>query len=200
MMFDDAILTVTAPSLQSTLSRLPAPTATARRSHSSHTPRSVRAVPPLGAPSTSSTSASLTRSAYIPRRVSAAGRSLSQSQHSPNAAVNAADVGRRVCVNGEKYGTLRFVGPVMGKSGVFAGVALDAPEGMHDGETGGVRYFVTSPNHGVFVPVDKVHVQRLVRNDTFSAQLNNDDAVGKLRFLRQVCSSPRRPSRWASCV
>jgi hypothetical protein len=100
--------------------------------------------------------------------------------------ISAADVGRRVCVNNEKYGTLCFVGPVLGKQGVYAGVALDAQDGIHDGEFDGIRYFSTLYNHGVFVPVDRVRLHRLIRNNTFSA---DDDTSSTVSLVRMSSST-----------
>ncbi|CAF3996248.1 unnamed protein product [Rotaria magnacalcarata] len=77
-------------------------------------------------------------------------------------------VGNRVLVNGLKTGILRYIGTVKFATGSFCGVELDQPEGKHDGQIKDVRYFQCRPNHGVFVPSDKVVVEPRAR--TLSTQ------------------------------
>ncbi|KAI1813372.1 hypothetical protein GGS20DRAFT_480825 [Poronia punctata] len=69
-------------------------------------------------------------------------------------------VGEQVDVPGNMAGTVRFVGSVAGRKGVFAGVELHseyAPRGKNSGEVDGVSYFATSiPGSGIFVPITKL--------------------------------------------
>lgn len=71
----------------------------------------------------------------------------------------AARVGDIVTVPGDMHGTVKFVGPVAGKKGLFAGVQLApefAPRGKNSGDVDGKRYFRTSiPGSGIFLPIDK---------------------------------------------
>ncbi|OJD21994.1 hypothetical protein ACJ73_06661 [Blastomyces percursus] len=67
-------------------------------------------------------------------------------------------VGDLVNVPGGMYGTVKFLGPVAGKPGRFAGVEL-APEhagrGKNNGDVEGRTYFTTSqPGSGIFVPMN----------------------------------------------
>ncbi|KAL1958024.1 hypothetical protein VTO42DRAFT_5236 [Malbranchea cinnamomea] len=67
-------------------------------------------------------------------------------------------IGDVVNVPGGMYGTVRFIGPVAGKQGRFAGIEL-APEfagkGKNNGSVDGRQYFSTSaPASGIFVPVN----------------------------------------------
>ncbi|QSS65682.1 Noc1p protein [Histoplasma capsulatum] len=67
-------------------------------------------------------------------------------------------VGDLVNVPGGMYGTVKFLGPVAGKPGRFAGVEL-APEhagrGKNNGDVEGRSYFTTSlPGSGIFVPMN----------------------------------------------
>ncbi|KAH6978241.1 hypothetical protein EDB82DRAFT_431024 [Fusarium venenatum] len=68
-------------------------------------------------------------------------------------------LGDIVDVPGGMYGVVRFVGPVQGKKGVFAGVELDeefANRGKNDGDVDGVSYFQTDiPGAGIFLPAAK---------------------------------------------
>ncbi|KAG5927449.1 hypothetical protein E4U42_002252 [Claviceps africana] len=68
-------------------------------------------------------------------------------------------IGDVVDVPGGMFGTVRFVGTVQGKKGVFAGIELDpdfASKGKNNGDVDGISYFTTSvPGSGIFVPVSK---------------------------------------------
>ncbi|PHH86497.1 hypothetical protein CDD83_10136 [Cordyceps sp. RAO-2017] len=69
-------------------------------------------------------------------------------------------VGEAVDVPGGMHGTLRFLGSVQGKKGLFAGVELHADflaRGKNSGDVDGVSYFTTTtPGAGIFVPVPKI--------------------------------------------
>mmetsp|Transcript_3258 Transcript_3258/g.4622 ORF Transcript_3258/g.4622 Transcript_3258/m.4622 type:complete len:342 (-) Transcript_3258:71-1096(-) len=58
-------------------------------------------------------------------------------------------VGARAMWNGNA-GTVQYVGTVGFATGEWVGVALDQPNGMHDGSLFGEEYFSCSPKHGVF--------------------------------------------------
>ncbi|KAI1132052.1 hypothetical protein F5Y10DRAFT_16338 [Nemania abortiva] len=69
-------------------------------------------------------------------------------------------VGDQVDVPGNMVGTVRFIGSVAGRKGVFAGVELlseYAQRGKNSGDVDGVSYFATSvPGSGIFVPMNKL--------------------------------------------
>ncbi|KAI0486211.1 hypothetical protein F4859DRAFT_361130 [Xylaria cf. heliscus] len=69
-------------------------------------------------------------------------------------------IGDHVDVPGNMAGTVRFVGSVAGRKGVFAGVELHseyAPRGKNSGDVDGISYFATSvPGSGIFVPINKL--------------------------------------------
>ncbi|RFU32000.1 hypothetical protein B7463_g4307, partial [Scytalidium lignicola] len=69
------------------------------------------------------------------------------------------EVGDLVDVPGNMHGTVKFVGSVQGKKGVFAGVELSpvfAPKGKNNGDVDGVSYFTTSiPGAGIFLPISR---------------------------------------------
>ncbi|KRZ71877.1 CAP-Gly domain-containing linker protein 1 [Trichinella papuae] len=67
-------------------------------------------------------------------------------------------IGNRVRVAGEKAGSLRYIGTVQGREGIYCGIELDEPVGSHDGALNGIRYFQTNPNRAIFAPLDRVEV------------------------------------------
>ncbi|KAK5087211.1 hypothetical protein LTR05_004382 [Lithohypha guttulata] len=72
-------------------------------------------------------------------------------------------VGDTVNVPGDMYGTVKFIGPVDGKKGTFAGVELAqefASRGKNSGDVDGKHYFRTAnPRGGIFLPVDKAEAR-----------------------------------------
>lgn len=68
-------------------------------------------------------------------------------------------VGDTVMVPGDMHGTVKFIGPVAGKKGTFAGVQLAteyAPRGKNSGDVDGKYYFkTTTPGAGIFLPLEK---------------------------------------------
>uniref|UniRef100_UPI00358F0573 CAP-Gly domain-containing linker protein 3 n=1 Tax=Myxine glutinosa TaxID=7769 RepID=UPI00358F0573 len=65
-------------------------------------------------------------------------------------------IGERVIVAGLKKGIVQFCGKTEFAPGRWYGVALDNPEGKHDGMVKGTRYFTCPPRHGVFAPPSRV--------------------------------------------
>ncbi|OQD88715.1 hypothetical protein PENANT_c003G07683 [Penicillium antarcticum] len=67
-------------------------------------------------------------------------------------------VGDVVNVPGGMHGTIKYLGPVAGKPGRFAGVELSAEHaqrGKNSGDVDGRKYFVTlTPGAGIFVPMN----------------------------------------------
>lgn len=47
------------------------------------------------------------------------------------------DIGRRVQIGGEKCGTLRYIGQIDGRPGIYCGIELDEPFGKNDGSING---------------------------------------------------------------
>lgn len=84
--------------------------------------------------------------------------SLFRDHHSPSIMANVS-IGDTVMVPGDMYGVVKFIGPVTGKKGTFAGVQLAteyAARGKNSGEVDGRYYFKTTiPGSGIFLPVEK---------------------------------------------
>ena len=87
----------------------------------------------------------------------------------PPDTANSFSVGDQVLVDGSKPGVIAFFGTTEFARGVWAGVALDVPEGKNNGCVAGVQYFECEPNHGLFTrpqkltPVTNNHVQSPAR-------------------------------------
>ncbi|KAK4054107.1 hypothetical protein OIV83_001132 [Microbotryomycetes sp. JL201] len=90
------------------------------------------------------------------------GATQQQQQQQQSKASNGLDPGDAVTfeVAGQAMqGTLRFIGPVDGKPGQWAGVELDIEwhgKGKNDGSVKGVQYFACEPLCGLFLPLAKV--------------------------------------------
>ena len=81
------------------------------------------------------------------------------------------DIGDLVDVPGGMHGTVKFVGSIRGKKGVFAGVELSRPfasRGKNDGAVDGTQYFTTSmPGAGIFLPVHRALKRSSGTSDDF---------------------------------
>ncbi|XP_064420204.1 centrosome-associated protein 350 [Latimeria chalumnae] len=66
------------------------------------------------------------------------------------------NIGDRVLVRHSKPGVLKFKGYTGFQEGYWAGVALDKPEGDHDGTFQGIKYFECNMNCGVFATPDQI--------------------------------------------
>jgi hypothetical protein len=74
-----------------------------------------------------------------------------------NAESLALPLGSRIVVGDKYLATVRYIGPVDGQSGEWAGLEWDDPtRGKHDGSTGGRRYFQCPANAGSFVRIPKL--------------------------------------------
>uniref|UniRef100_A0A8C8R975 CAP-Gly domain-containing protein n=1 Tax=Pelusios castaneus TaxID=367368 RepID=A0A8C8R975_9SAUR len=81
---------------------------------------------------------------------------LSKAQEDNEDPLLSFEVGDRVLVKHIQPGTLMFKGCTCFDDGYWAGVALDKPEGEHDGTYGGVKYFECANYCGVFVTPDQI--------------------------------------------
>ena len=80
-------------------------------------------------------------------------------------------MGDSVNVPGDMHGTVKFIGQVTGKKGLFAGVQLApeyAPRGKNSGDVEGRYYFRTTvAGSGIFLPIEKA-VKRASAGSTAS--------------------------------
>ncbi|XP_041760095.2 uncharacterized protein LOC121587249 [Coregonus clupeaformis] len=66
------------------------------------------------------------------------------------------DIGDRVLVCLSRPGVLKYKGPAAFAGGLWAGVALDKPDGNHNGTFRGVKYFRCDRNCGVLVRAEDI--------------------------------------------
>ncbi|KAJ2065637.1 hypothetical protein GGI17_000181 [Coemansia sp. S146] len=87
-------------------------------------------------------------------------------------------------------GTLRFLGPIDGKQGTWAGVELDeVGKGKNDGSVAGKSYFVCPPNTGIFAAPSKVEPPISLR--TQSHAQDRLGVLGTLLRYRADINEPR---------
>ena len=65
-------------------------------------------------------------------------------------------LGDRVVVDQFKEGTMKYLGIIDGKEGIWAGIELDLPLGKNDGSVKGKRYFDCAPMKGLFIKPNKL--------------------------------------------
>ncbi|XP_069129978.1 restin homolog isoform X2 [Argopecten irradians] len=107
-------------------------------------------------------------------------------------------VGQRVYIGGIKQGTVLYYGRTHLADGIFCGVELDDPDGKHDGQVQGVRYFRCRPGHGIFAPVEKVtKVEDRRAEELFESQYQQALA-SQQRLSRRLLPQPKTYTRTGS--
>ena len=94
-------------------------------------------------------------------------------------------------------GVLRYMGPVHGREGHFAGLELTGSSyghGKNDGTIDGWQYFATTPNNGVFGPVSKLIPLSTARPTSATARPLSALAGRSSRTdMSKPNATPRRP-------
>ena len=94
-------------------------------------------------------------------------------------------------------GVLRYMGPVHGREGHFAGLELTGSSyghGKNDGTIDGWQYFATTPNNGVFGPVSKLIPLSTARPTSATARPLSALAGRSSRTdMSKPDATPRRP-------
>ncbi|PWN90000.1 hypothetical protein FA10DRAFT_266522 [Acaromyces ingoldii] len=88
-------------------------------------------------------------------------------------------------------GEILFVGQTSFSPGVWVGIALDEPNGKHDGVVQGKRYFTANGGHGLFVRTSQVNVLDEEEEEEEQAEAEEEEVV-KPRSVATSASS--RPS------
>ena len=77
-------------------------------------------------------------------------------------------------ISGDRRGTIRYVGPLETKPGVFIGIELDEPLGRNNGSFEGKALFHCSDKHGLFIRPKEVEIGDFPSvEDELEAELNN---------------------------
>ena len=58
-------------------------------------------------------------------------------------------LGATVVISGQQSGVIKYLGNIHSQSGVWAGLELHSPVGLHDGRLDDVEYFRCKPRYGV---------------------------------------------------
>lgn len=109
-------------------------------------------------------------------------------------------MGDSVNVPGDMHGTVKFIGQVVGKKGLFAGVQLApeyAPRGKNSGDVEGRYYFKTTvAGSGIFLPIEKA-VKRASAGSTASPMRpppsRDTSTPSRLTSFNQAGRTPAMP-------
>ncbi|KAJ1679840.1 hypothetical protein EV182_001225, partial [Spiromyces aspiralis] len=117
--------------------------------------KAMRESPRLGGRGGPSGNPAVSQTPRVPRNTQA---------HTPSGNIKseAVEVGTRVFIETMHLkGTVRYIGPIDGKSGTWAGVELDdVGNGKNDGTVAGKKYFECPPNTGIFIAPSKLSPER----------------------------------------
>lgn len=113
-------------------------------------------------------------------RTSTATVTLAQSSLPPQAPPTSSNapqfsVGDKVMVDGQKEGTVGFIGATQFARGVWAGIILDTPDGKNDGTVSGIRYFECAQDYGLFTRPMKLRLISRASGATPSLEANQND-------------------------
>ncbi len=103
-----------------------------------------------------------------------------------------------MCIGGVKRGRLLYIGRTHFAEGEWCGVHLEEPDGRHDGEVSGVRYFTCPEQHGIFAPVAKVSLATDATDATPSPSARETDENGNAdRRTKSRLKQPKFKSKLA---
>ncbi|CAG7725376.1 unnamed protein product [Allacma fusca] len=103
-------------------------------------------------------------------------------------------IGDVVWVGGAKRGKIAYIGETQFSKGEWAGVALDAPVGKHDGMVQGIRYFQCDPMHGTFARLHRLTRKPLPPYDSEECFVHGNTPPRCLADLRRSPSPFRSKS------
>ncbi|XP_053398863.1 CAP-Gly domain-containing linker protein 1-like isoform X3 [Mercenaria mercenaria] len=111
-------------------------------------------------------------------------------------------IGDRVTISGVKTGTLLYFGNFHLAPGLWCGIAIDEPDGTHDGLVGDVRYFTCRKGHGIFAPVERVAhldhraIQAIVKSPPKVSQLPSKSKLCHVSPIRDEISYHNRSNEF----
>mmetsp|Transcript_39283 Transcript_39283/g.48655 ORF Transcript_39283/g.48655 Transcript_39283/m.48655 type:complete len:280 (+) Transcript_39283:21-860(+) len=86
-------------------------------------------------------------------------------------------------------GTVKFVGELNSKDGVFYGIELTKKKGIYNGTVGDITYFKTEDKKASFVTIDKIKYFNIGNNTNprisygFKVKPNDIDCIGTVRYV-----------------
>ncbi|XP_077087974.1 uncharacterized protein LOC143739380 isoform X2 [Siphateles boraxobius] len=103
-------------------------------------------------------------------------------------------IGDRVIVCNSRPGVLKYKGLTAFEKGFWAGVALDNPNGNHNGTFRGVKYFSCDKSHGVLVRAEDIaHIHREHSSDVETGvdedPISDEESPGAKRDKQQIARS-----------
>jgi len=121
------------------------------------------------------------------------------------------NVGDQVLMSGDREGTVRYVGSLDGKNGIFYGIELSTGNGKHNGTFQGKKYFTCPPGKGLFL--NKSQIICRADDPDKDLKIQDDDKKSKSKSKdeddsnnankmqpkddRQRSKSNWRPPQWA---
>ncbi|KAM9307981.1 kinesin-like protein KIF13A isoform 2-T2 [Gastrophryne carolinensis] len=103
-------------------------------------------------------------------------------------------VGDQVCIGGNKFGTVQYIGTVDFSRGVWVGVELHVQLGKHDGTVKGKEYFRCKPKHGVFIRPNRL-TKALVSTKRDSSTLRPQICIAEKRRSSLMKAPPATRTR-----
>ncbi|KAJ3429434.1 guanine nucleotide exchange factor [Anaeramoeba flamelloides] len=95
-----------------------------------------------------------------------------------------------------KIGTVKFIGKTGFAPGVWIGIELNQPEGVHDGKLYGKRYFKCNEQHGIFVRVNSSYLNPKTKKSkkketisplsVFSPQISRNKVDNKKELIKRI--------------
>jgi len=99
-------------------------------------------------------------------------------------------VGDQVRLTKELMGTVRFVGEIKGRKGIYYGIELTEAKGKSNGTVGDVRYFKCKSKRGLFLRHARIqeviaspNIHRIGIHDTIEVYAGNRKRVAEVRYI-----------------
>merc|ERR1712228_1119084 len=99
-------------------------------------------------------------------------------------------VGDQVRLTKDLMGTVRFVGEIQGRKGIYYGIELTEAKGKSNGTVGNVRYFKCKNKRGLFLRFARIQevianhtIHRIGINDCIELYAGNRKSIGVVRYI-----------------
>ena len=102
-------------------------------------------------------------------------------------------VGDEVQLTKDLIGTVRFVGEVLQRKGIYYGIELTEPKGKTNGTVSNIRYFKCKNKRGLFLRASRIsrvfpkksssHSYRIGINETIQISMNKYKSIGNIKYI-----------------